>query len=120
MERKIINTNVRFNLAREEDCRAYEHLRGMDRKQYRSYSKAVVAAVNAYFEWEQESAVPDRVDELLLQRIQRLMEQNTKSILDVLQTKNGASVAVSEVTSANKPMNAEQDQQTALDFLDGF
>ena len=33
MERKIINTNVRFNLAREEDCRAYEHLRGMDRKQ---------------------------------------------------------------------------------------
>ena len=23
MERKIINTNVRFNLAREEDCRAY-------------------------------------------------------------------------------------------------
>ena len=39
MERRIVNTNIRLNLVREEDRRAYEHLRSMDRKKYRSYRK---------------------------------------------------------------------------------
>ena len=120
MERKIINTNVRFNLAREEDRRAYEHLCRMDRKKYRSYSRAVVTAVNAYFEWEQESAVPDRVDELLLQRIQRLMEQNTIIILDALQTRNITLGIDPEAIPMNVSESTEQNGQTALDFLDGF
>ena len=119
MERKIINTNIRLNMTKEEDRRAYEHLRGMDRKKYRSYSRAVVAAVNAYFEREQETE-HDRADEILLQRIQRLVEQNTKAILDALHTKNGVSGVVSETTSANTPENTEQNRQIALDFLDGF
>lgn len=120
MERKIVNTNIRLNMTKEEDRRAYEHLHGMDRKKYRSYSRAVVAAVNAYFEREQESAAPDREGELLFQRIQRLMEQNTKAILDVLHTKNGVSGVVSETTTATTSESTEQDRQTALDFLDGF
>ena len=119
MERKIVNTNIRLNMTKEEDRRAYEHLRGMDRKKYRSYSRAVVAAVNAYFEREQETE-HDRADEILFQRIQRLMEQNTKVLLDALQAKESASAIVSETTTANTPESTEQDRQTALDFLDGF
>ena len=120
MERKIVNTNIRLNMTREEDRRAYDHLRGMDRKKYRSYSRAVVTAVNAYFEREQESVASDKADELLFQRIQRVMEQNTKAILDALHIKNGVSGVVSETTTANTPESTEQDRQTALDFLDGF
>ena len=48
--RKIINTNIRFNLENEADRKAWEHLRSMDRRKYKSYTKAVVAALNDYFD----------------------------------------------------------------------
>ena len=47
--KRIINTNIRFDLNREDDRRAYEYLRHMDRKQYKSYTRAVVAALNDSF-----------------------------------------------------------------------
>ena len=119
MERKIVNTNIRLNLTREEDRRAYEHLRGMDRKQYRSYSKAVVAAVNAFFGQEQEAA-SDRASEALFQQIEHLIEQNTKVLLEALHGKETMMRVVPDAASDNKQESTEQDQQTALDFLDGF
>ena len=48
-QREIINTNIRLNLNNPADQRAWEYLQTMDRKQYRSYSKACVAAINDYF-----------------------------------------------------------------------
>ena len=48
--KQIYTTTLRLNLADEDDRRAYEHLQQMDKKQYRSYSKAIVAAVNDYFD----------------------------------------------------------------------
>ena len=48
-ERKIINTNIRLNLMEPADREAWEHLQHMDRKKYKSYSRAVVAALNDYF-----------------------------------------------------------------------
>lgn len=50
MSGNIINTNIRLNLNRDEDRRAWEHLQSMDRTQYRSYSRAVVSAVNDFFD----------------------------------------------------------------------
>ena len=47
--RKIINTNIRFDLKREDDRQAYEYLRRMDRKQFKSYTRAVVASLNDFF-----------------------------------------------------------------------
>lgn len=52
MERKIINTNIRLNLEDEQDRRAWEYLQTIDRKKYKSYTRAVVAALNHYFEQE--------------------------------------------------------------------
>lgn len=48
-ERKTINTNIRLNLANPDDREAWEFLQRMDRKKYKSYSRAVVIAVNDYF-----------------------------------------------------------------------
>jgi len=48
-ERKIINTNIRLNLCDEQDRQAWVYLQTMDREKYRSYTKAVVAALNDYF-----------------------------------------------------------------------
>lgn len=47
--RKIINTNIRFDLKREDDRQAYEYLRCMDRKKFKSYTRAVVASLNNFF-----------------------------------------------------------------------
>lgn len=43
----LFTTTLRFNLNREEDRRALEYLKSADG--YRSYSRAVIAAVNDYF-----------------------------------------------------------------------
>lgn len=45
MNSKIVNTNIRFNLEKEADRKAWEYLQTMDRTQYKSYSKAVILAV---------------------------------------------------------------------------
>ena len=46
---KIYTTTLRLNLGNEDDRRAYEYLRQMDRRCYKSYSAAIVAAINDHF-----------------------------------------------------------------------
>ena len=58
MERTTINTNIRLNLNKPEDRQAWEYLQSMDRKKYKSYSRAVVAAINDHFS-RQERVVND-------------------------------------------------------------
>ena len=53
-ERRIVNTNIRLNLDRPDDRRAWEYLKRLDRKKYKSYSRAVVAAVNDHFSREEQ------------------------------------------------------------------
>ena len=48
--RTIINTNIRLNMSKEDDKRAWQHLRNLDKNQYKSYTRAVVAAINYYFD----------------------------------------------------------------------
>ena len=50
MSRRIVSTNIRFNLEKETDRTAWEYLQQRDKRQHRSYSRAVIAAVNDYFE----------------------------------------------------------------------
>ena len=56
MERATINTNIRLNLSKPEDRQAWEYLQSMDRKKYKSYSRAVVAAINDHFSREERCA----------------------------------------------------------------
>ncbi len=50
--KKTVSTNIRFNLKNEADRKAWEFLQSMDRKKYKSYSKAVVCALCEYSERE--------------------------------------------------------------------
>ena len=50
MSRQVVSTNIRFNLEKEADRTAWEYLQQRDKRQHRSYSRAVIAAVNDYFE----------------------------------------------------------------------
>ncbi len=52
----MINTSIRLNLNKPEDRQAREYLQSMDRKKYKSYSRAVVAAINDHFSREERCA----------------------------------------------------------------
>lgn len=72
--KSIFTTTLRLNLQDKADRQAWEHLTHLDRRQFRSYSAAIVAALNAYFGGQHASA--DQQDELLrvLNRIAAALE----------------------------------------------
>lgn len=46
----VHSTNLRFNMEKETQRRAWEYLQGMDRRQFKSYSQVISAALVEYFE----------------------------------------------------------------------
>lgn len=50
MSRKVVSTNLRFNMAEPDEKKAWVYLQGLDREKYKSYTKAVVLALNEYFD----------------------------------------------------------------------
>ena len=49
----IFNTVLRLNLDHPEDRKAWEYLQGIDKRKYRSYSKAIIASIIDHFDREQ-------------------------------------------------------------------
>ena len=127
MSKRIVSTNIRFTLEKEADRTAWEYLQQRDKKQYRSYSRAVITAVNYYFErrgWldadpyletrEKEDAFLLRV----LETIRAGLDHATPAgaLLNLLQNIPPQPASVENM--------AQEDQQeandTALNFVDSF
>ena len=94
--RRIINTNIRFDLIREDDRQAYDYLLHMDRKHFKSYTRAVVAALNDFFSRrEKRQADPyletrekeDRFLRQVLDTISEGIRQSMSRIQDIVQTR---------------------------------
>lgn len=130
MSRQVVSTNIRFNLEKEADRTAWEYLQQREKGQHRSYSRAVIAAVNDYFERRGRLAA----DPYLESR-----EKEDSFLLWVLETIQAGfdhAAPVSPVATLlnllqnipPQPASAEnatqEDQQeaddTALDFVDSF
>ena len=130
MSKQIVSTNIRFDLGKEPDRTAWEYLQQRDKRQYRSYSRAMIAAINDYFERrgrlaadpyletrEKEDAFLQRVLETIRDGLTHAAPTNVVDtlfhLLQDIQPQMGADVEVSQ-----------QDQQEAddmaLDFVDGF
>ena len=82
--KQIYTTTLRLNLADEDDRRAYEHLQHMDKKQYRSYSKAIVAAINDHFDRQNRLASDSYLEtrekeDAFLQRVMEVIGQGLRS-----------------------------------------
>ena len=127
--RKIINTNIRFNLENEVDRKAWEHLRSMDRRKYKSYTNAVVAALNDYFD-RQERLDADAYletrekEDAFLKRILDTIEQGLKAssannaVGNLLQF---LAVSTPKETTVQEPNAADDtDMDAALDFAESF
>ena len=126
-------TTVRFNLDREEDRAALEWLRSMDKAEYRSYSQAIIAAVNDHFSRRKRLAADpyletrEKEDAFLL-RVQQSVERGLVSASLIGQVLNGALCAPPMIQatatppdhSLDSPDNEAEDMEAALDFVDGF
>ena len=130
MSGRIVSTNIRFNLEKETDRTAWEHLQQRDKKQYRSYSRVVIAAVNDYFE---------RRGRLASDPYLETREKEDAFLLRVLETVQAGFNYAAPVNPATTLLNllqnippqsastenaSQEDQQeaddTALDFVDSF
>ena len=130
MSRRIVSTNIRFNLENEADRTAWDYLQHRDKGQHRSYSRAVIAAVNDYFE---------RRGRLASDPYLETREKEDAFLLRVLETIRAGFNQATPVSTADtllrflqgvQPQAApageviQEDQQeaddTALDFVDSF
>ena len=129
-ERKIINTNIRLNLCDEQDRKAWEYLQTMDRQKYKSYTKAVVAALNDYFERkyrnEEDLYLETREKEdAFLERVETAIRDGVKESVPMAMAKNLLEMItpfVKESVGENQPSGRleekpeKQDMEDALDW----
>ena len=145
-ERRIINTNIRLNLCDEQDRKAWEYLQTMDRQKYKSYTKAVVAALNDYFERkyrnEEDLYLETREKEdAFLERVETAIRDGVKESVPMAMAKNLVEMItpfVKESVGENQPSGRleekpekqdmedalgweqEADMDAALEFADSF
>ena len=140
-ERKIINTNIRLNLLDEADRQAWEYLQTMNRKKYKSYTRAVVAAVNDYFSREYEKEEDPYLEtrekeDAFLRQVQNAIIEGVKESVPMLLAKNLMELLYPYMNGVGQPfvqekeetvfavdsMDREQEENAdaALDFADNF
>ncbi len=125
MERTTINTNIRLNLNRPDDRRAWEYLQSLDRKKYRSYSRAVVAAVNDYFS-RQERLVDDpyletrEKEDAFLERVLDTIREGLQSSDIGLASLAALLQQAKNVTPPSEPVMTDEDMDTAMDFINSL
>lgn len=117
--KQIYTTTLRLNLADQDDRRAFAYLQGMDKKRYRSYSKAVVAAINGYFERQEQMADDPYLEtrekeDAFLRRITEAIEQGLRY------APVGRLPFTSLAAQATPSVEDDEDISAALDFADGF
>ena len=130
MSGQIVSTNIRFNLEKESDRTAWEYLQQRDKRQHRSYSRAVIAAVNDYFERRGRLAsdpyleTREKEDAFLLRVLETIRDGFNRAapagpadaLFNQLQ-----SIPLQLVSAENAVQGDQQEaDEVALDFVDGF
>ena len=147
-ERKIINTNIRLNLCDEQDRQAWEYLQTMDRQKYKSYTRAVVVALNDYFSREYRNEADPYLEtrekeDAFLERVETAIRDGVKESVPMAMAKNLLEMLVpfvkesvgdnnlpnmamtmekpdNEATDNTLDWEQEADMDAALDFADSF
>ena len=114
--KQIYTTTLRLILTDEDDRRAFDYLQRMDKRQYRSYSKAIVAAVNDHFERQERIATDPYLEtrekeDAFLKLIQNIIEKTV--------------IYNSTPLTKDVPYDLSRDEDdeelsAALDFADSF
>ena len=109
--KRIVNTNIRFDRNREDDRQAYEYLRNMDRTKYKSYTRAVVAAVNDFFSRQERI----QADSFLETREKE--DRFLRQVLDTIRDGIGQGMSNLQITAPAYPV--QPDPQPENNGMDG-
>ena len=106
-------TTIRLDLNNDVERRAWEHLKRMDKRQYKSYSRAIAVAVVDYFERQAKIANDPYLEtrekeDAFLRRVQETIERGLQAV--------ALNVPQPPVTASDD----EEDTDAALDFINGF
>ena len=133
MSGNIVNTNLRLNLDNAEDRRAWERLRSMDRTRYKSSGRAIVAALNEFFDRQARLAndpyLETREKEgAFLQRVLETVECGLRSAppsaqtLCVMPTPDNVNAKSDSANASQTPDSAEQAamEDALMGFIESF
>lgn len=125
MERTIINTNIRLNLNRPEDRQAWNYLQALDRKKYKSYSRAVVAAVNDHFSRQERLAVDPYLEtrekeDAFLQKVLETMREGLQASGAGISGLAALLQSIQNAAPPSEPVMTDEDLDTAMDFINSL
>ena len=121
---RIFTTTLRLNLKNEDDRRAWEYLRSIDRTRYRSYSSAIVTAVNDHFSRQERLAADPFLE--TRERQETFLEEVKATIRESLQNSGaglgGLAALLQGAQPAAPPPEAMSEEafDTAMDFINGL
>ena len=117
---KLFNTTLRIDLSDPEGLKAWTYLVNRDKSRYRSYSDAIIAAVNGYFDREQHLADDPYLEtrekeDAFLQRVLEVVEHGAQA-----SPLAGLASLLQAVSPAQDNTAVENDLDTAMDFINGL
>ena len=116
----LFKTTLRINLGKPEGRRAWSYLVARDKSKYRSYSDAIIAAVNGYFDRERQLADDPYLEtrekeDAFMQRVLETVERASQANL-----LNGLAALLQNVQPAPDAKAIENDLDTVIDFIDSL
>ncbi len=117
----LFTTTLRINLAKPEGRKAWTYLKNRDKSRYRSYSDAIIAAVNGYFDREKQLADDPYLEtrekeDAFLQRVLETVQQGVQA-----NPLAGLATLLHEApTQAQNNAAVEDDLDTAMDFINSL
>ena len=127
MSKRIVNTNIRLNLDNADDRRAWERLQKRDKKLYKSYTRAIVVALNDFFDRQERMAndpyleTREKEDAFL----RKVLDTVERGLLSAIASGGPVTLSVSATATPSSRSPAEVSVQAeadraALAFLDSF
>ena len=117
---KLFNTTLRIYLADPDGLKAWTYLVNRDKSRYHSYSDAIIAAVNGYFDREQRLADDPYLEtrekeDAFLQRVLETVERGAQA-----NPLAGLAALLQAAPPAQDNAAVENDLDTAMDFINGL
>ena len=116
----MFKTTLRIKTDTPEGRKALGYLKSRDKTRYRSYSDAIIAAVNGFFDRERQLADDPYLEtrekeDAFLQRVLETVERGAQA-----NPLHGLAALLQNVQSAPDSKAIENDLDTAIDFIDSL
>lgn len=123
--KKIFTTALRLKLDDPEDRKAWGYLQKLDKRKYRSYSKAIAVSINDHFDRESRLAADPYLEtrekeDAFLRRVEETIQRSLRTYAP-----NGL-LFIPQVTPGTQSASPQQEApdtaalDDALDFIDSF